>query len=200
MPKRKTRRGKDRRLQKIERRLAQLKPEKKFFDFSFTAANVTTSATVRFVNFNKLSVAPPEEREGRQVQMLDWQIQFLITSDPSYPSAVRLLLAWDNYPDGYGTPVGTDVLALENVYSPLNYSFKPRYQVIKDIHIVTSSTKPTCVETYKCNLGNRITQFATYDGDDADIVKNALMVFMISNLGANTPQVAYYSRCHYFDM
>jgi hypothetical protein len=202
MPKRKNnnRKGNGSRIEKLERRLARFKPEKKFYDFHYSAANIGTSGVVRFVNFNKSGVEPPEQREGRQTQMLDWQIKFLITSTVDVPTSIRILLAWDTYPDGYGTPSVTDVLALANVYSPLNYSFKPRFQVIKDFELWTSNAKRTYVETYRCNLGNKITQFSADDGDNADIVKNALMVLMISNENTTPPQIAYYSRAHYFDM
>jgi hypothetical protein len=201
MPKNKNnKRGNGGRIAKIERRLARLKPEKKFYDFEFTAANVGTSGVVRFVNFNKLSVASPEQREGRQTQMLDWQIKFLITSTVDVPTSIRILLAWDRYPDGYGTPLPAEVLALQNVYSPLNYALKPRFQIIKDMELWTSNAKRTFVTSYSCNLGNRITQFGDDDGDDEDIVKNALMVLMISNENTTPPQIAYYSRAHYYDM
>jgi hypothetical protein len=108
-------------------------------------------------------------------------------------------MAWDRYPDGYGTPAVSDVLEGADVYSPLLYGSMPRFQIIKELQLWTSNAKRQYVETYKCKLGGPTTSFVTYDGDDADIVKNALMILMISDENTNPPQVAYYSRVHFYD-
>jgi hypothetical protein len=186
-------------LQKIERQLALARPEKKFYDFEYTAANIDTSGVVRFVNFNKLSVGTAEQRVGRQTKCLDWEIRFLITSTVDVPTCIRIILAWDRYPDGYGTPAVGEVLEGANVYAPLLYGAMPRFQVIKEMQLWTSNAKRQYVESYKCKLGGPITSFVSYDGDDGDIVKNALMVLMISDENTTPPQVAYYSRVHFYD-
>lgn len=189
------------RLQKLERRLVMARPELKYCDFKFDAANITTTGTVRFVNFNSLSVGPAEQRIGRVIKCIDWEINFLITSTVDVPTVIRIILAWDRYPDATGTPIPADVLSdlTDATISTKNYDSIPRFQYIKDMHLWTSNAKREYVESYKCKLDGRLTQFAEYDGDDADIVKNALMVLMVSNEATIPPQIAYNSRVRFAD-
>lgn len=203
----------DMQIKNIKKRLRTVESETelKHKDTEWTVAAISATAG-NFQLLNGLSQGNTQlTRIGSQINMTSVQFKGRIASSTAqtYPQIVRLVVFADAQPNA-AAPVITDILdsggltALFLMFAPYNHNNANRFKIFYDkVFVLNPSAATNFPQTQyvkKVIPMSRITQYnAGNAGTVADINRNSLYAFVLSNDGTNNPTALITFRTYFKD-
>lgn len=172
--------------------------EFKSYDIEVTSTSITPTAARYCLNAPAVG-DDYDSRDGRQVRFKSIQLTGFIGWQSAAATAqqFRYILMIDKQPND-SLPAFTEAFTSENTYSLKNLDNKKRFAILKDKRITLSDQYPV----HNIKFYKKLDMITMYDSTAAGIASvntNSLLLFIISNAGANSPQITWQSRVRYID-
>lgn len=170
--------------------------EKHMLDTTGTGVSITQAGTV-----TALSAIPQgdtiDSRNGNSVlaKTLFGRIELLFNTSAT-ATFIRFVVIVDNQQVSDSPPAITDVLEAANTRAPLNKNTKGRYSVLLDKTYQLENNTKLIADKFNIPLDFHI-KFNGTTG--ADIQKNGIYHFILSNEPTDQPLYSYYWRLSYHD-
>lgn len=171
--------------------------EKKFHDVSFTLTPSTTASTQSFHAIAQGDAS--SDRNGNSLLAKYLRIRLNFAPHASEQSTlVRVLVVQDKHQVADNPPSYSDVVDSTGagIDSFLNSNTVGRFRVLHDRKYRVANDLPDVTK----NLALKINNHVRYNGTTtADIQKNGLYMFLVSDQATNTPTITGVGRLSYYD-
>lgn len=180
--------------------------EKKNFDFDAGGSELVfaTSTANRFSIFTPINGTGPTQHQGREVTLKSIQYRWQVSLAPTTTgtASLRCLIVYDRQ-SNILQAVTTDVLAADEITSPMNLNNNKRFTILVDdfVEVIgTQGPQSSLLKGYK-KLNHLVEFNQTNGGTFADITTGNIVVFLYQSGGllVASPNGNFYSRIRFVD-
>jgi len=198
-------------IQKINRRI-----ELKYNDYAYDFQHLTDASVPTYCLNNLLMGDTPTTRNGAMVSPTSIQIRFTLVHDVQDigPSAVRMVVLWDEQPNGALPALGA-VFDTTNAYRypelPYNFLLSKRFKILWDKTVISSPLANAGVANVYISdekfikMKRKLSRVTKYSGNAntiADIQTNSLILMLMTDYaaaGTHGPNISFTYRMYYKD-
>ena len=183
-------------------KLKNLQHELKFIDTD-QAAQLVVSDVGIFILLNGVPTGDTNnEREGRKTLLKKLRLNYELIHNPARSTSnIRMMIIKDTMNNGSGLPVTTDLLNSADISAQITANNIPQYKVMWDkLHELSNAFKP-CMVRRKFKKFSIPVWHNTNTGNDDSIQKNAVFLFLISDVpaGDSPPTIIFRNRIRFID-